>query len=177
MNDRTPNAATKVFHIPELLELILLAIPKDNIYQEIVATRCIYISRTSSRTWHDLIGSSSPLRQMLYLPTDQVVPQTSVYDEVTSFPPAQPNPWIPYLLLNQRSWGSAYPFDNAYTAYNLRPSEPKKWTFSFEVSRAQFERFPEAGAWRDMLVSSPPFFGFWYTRSFYEVSPDTSLSI
>lgn len=164
-----PNATTRVFAIPELLELILLSLPCDTTHQEISTTRFILLSRTTCSTWHHLVTTSTPLRQNLYLPTPLDFSLSIAYNEKACFPPARPNPWIPHLLLNQRSWGSAYPFDNAYSAYNLHPSEPKHWTFSFEVSRTQYSRFPPAGPWREMLASSPPFTEFWYTRSFYEL--------
>lgn len=161
-------AATKVFSIPELLELILSSLPEDTIHQQIATLRFIYLSRTTSRVWHDLILNSTPIRQKLFLPT-RFVDDVDAYSIKSAFPTADPNPWIPQLLLHQRSWGSAYPFDNTYSAYNLHPSEPKYWTFSFEVSRAQYSRFPTARPWREMLASSPPFTAFWYTRSFYEL--------
>ena len=73
--------------------------------------------------------------------------------------------------LNQRSWGSAWPFETIYTSLyeGTGPSRPKFWTFSLELSRAQYSRLPPAGAWRDLLATSPPFTDFWYTRAFYEL--------
>ena len=78
----------------------------------------------------------------------------------------------PHILLNQRSWGSAWPFETAYTAAlyeGINPSRPKFWTFSLELSRAQYSRLPPAGPWRELLATSPPFTDFWYTRCFYEL--------
>ncbi|TKA25553.1 hypothetical protein B0A50_05414 [Salinomyces thailandicus] len=163
------SAANRVFRIPELLENILLALPHETSHQETASSRTTLLNRTVSRTWHRLIAASTPVRQRLYLPTLLDAEASTAYLAKTAFPPAQPNPWIPHLLLNTRSWGSAYPFDNSYSAYNLDPSQPKQWTFSFELSRAQYERLPNGGLWRGMLASSPPFTAFWFTRSFYEL--------
>lgn len=162
-------AINKVFNIPELLELILLSLPHDTTYEEVNSTRNIYLNRTVCRTWHDLVTHSTPVRQRLYLPTPLDSSDSRAYLEKSAFPPARPNPWTPHLLLSMRSWGTAYPFDNAYSAYNLDPSEPKFWTFSFELSKARYDRLPPAGKWRDMLATSPPFTDFWYTRCFYEL--------
>ncbi|KAK5120163.1 hypothetical protein LTR85_006644 [Meristemomyces frigidus] len=159
----------KVFNIPELLELILLSLPHDTTYEEVNSTRTILLNRTICRTWHSLITFSTPVRKRLYLATTLDTSESKVYQEKSAFPPARPNPWTPHILLNMRSWGTAYPFDNAYSAYNLDPSQPKFWTFNFELSKAQYERLPPAGHWREMLATSPPFTDFWYTRCFYEL--------
>lgn len=166
------NAVTQVFNLPELMELILLSLPSDTTHSEIKTMRTIHISQTASRTWHELIYISTPLRQRLYLPTPADASESRSWMEKSPFPPAQPNPWIPHLLLNQRSWGSAWPFETIYTASlyeGLGPSKPKFWTFSLEISRTQFSRLPQSGEWRRQLVTSPPFTDFWYTRSFYEL--------
>ncbi|KAF2165213.1 hypothetical protein M409DRAFT_56088 [Zasmidium cellare ATCC 36951] len=167
------NSATRVFNIPELLELILLSLPHDTIHQEITSIRTILLARTTTRTWHNLILDSPPIRKTLYLPTPTSAADRLTWSEKHSFPPADPNPWIPNLLLHQRSWGSAYPFDTftttTTTPSDIHPTTPKHWTFSFEISRAQYTRLPAPGPWRDMLATSPPFTHFWYTRCFYEL--------
>jgi hypothetical protein len=163
-------AATQVFNLPELLELILLNLSDfDTTHEEIRTIRFIYTSRTVSRTWHTLLNISPPLRQMLNLPNPLATGDAKIYNTKTAFPPARPNPWIPHVLLNQRSWGTAYPFDNSPSVIGISPTEPKYWTFSFEISRAQYDRLPYAGQWRDMLAANPPFTSFWYTRCFYEL--------
>ena len=162
-------AAQEVFSVPELLELILLSLPCDNTHQEIAATRTILQAQSTCQLWQELVQKSTPIRQKLYQPTSIDTQQALVWHEQHPFPPARPNPWIPDLLLNQRSWGTAYPFDTAYTFFGLQPSQPRYWTFSFEVSRAQFTRFPQSGPWRSMLATSPPFTDLWATRSFYEL--------
>lgn len=163
------NAATEVFNISELLELILLSLPCDNVHQETTSIRAIILGQTTSRTWHDLLRHSTPIRQRLYYSTPSDPITSQAWKEKHAFPPAQPNPWIPNLLLNQRSWGSAYPFDVGYSQFNLTHSQPKFWTFAFEMSRAQHKQVYPAGNWRDMLAASPPFTDFWYTRCFYEL--------
>ena len=166
------NAATQVFNIPELLEMILLSLPSDTIHSEIRTIRTIHTAQSASKTWHRLVQTSTPLRQKLYLPTPLDMVESKTWSQKTAFPPAEPNPWIPHLLLNQRSWGSAWPFETIYTATlysDFGPSKPRLWTFSLELSRAQYSRLPLPGAWRQQLVTSPPFADFWYTRSFYEL--------
>lgn len=165
------NAATRLFAIPELLELILLALPRETTYEEIATTRFTLLSRTVCRTWHNLIASSTPLRQALYVsnPISTEAARTA-WTEETAFPPAQPNPWIPFLLLNQRSWGSAYPLQTSGVDLSrCEGSRPRLWTFMLEISRSQVARFPLSGPWREMLVAEPPIREFWYTRSFYEL--------
>lgn len=164
------NSATDVFNIPELLELILLSLPHDNVHHEISSIRTILLAQTTCRTWHDLTQDSTATRKRLYLPNASDTSESKTWRDKHAFPPAQPNPWIPHLLLNQRSWGSAYPFDSYYDSpFDLHPSQPKHWTFSFEISRAQYKRLPDPGQWCSMLAASPPFTDFWYTRSFYEL--------
>lgn len=168
------NAASQVFHIPELLELILLALPYHTIHTEISSMRTIHTSQLASRTWHDLIQNSTPLGQRLYLPTPLDASESQRWNERSAFPPSAPNPWIPHILLNQRSWGNAWPFgDSNYTQTlyegSTGPTKPKFWTFHLEFSRKHYERLPTAGAWRQQLASSPPFTDFWYTRCFYEL--------
>ena len=131
--------------------------------------RTIILARTATRTWHNLLNQSTPIRQKLYLTTPLDASECKDWETQHAFPPARPNTWIPDLLLNQRSWGSAYPFDIASQTLSLEASQPKHWTFFIEISRAQFSRFPSAGSWRNMLASSPPFLDFWYTRCFYEL--------
>ncbi|KAF2478738.1 hypothetical protein BDY17DRAFT_328259 [Neohortaea acidophila] len=166
------NAASQVFHIPELLELILLSLPDDTIHTETRSMRTIHTAQTTSRTWHELLFHSTPLRHKLYLPTPLAIPESHAWLEQSAFPPAQPCPWIPQLLLNQRSWGSAWPFESTYSRSlyeGPKPSKPKHWTFSLELSKAQFGRLPKSGEWRSHLATNPPFTDFWYTRSFYEL--------
>lgn len=163
------SAAVHVFNVPELLELILLALPWDRSYEEIHSSRLIYLSQTTSSTWHQLLRTSPLIRKHLYLPGPASEVDAVQWLRKTAVPPAQPNPWIPYLLLQRRSWGTSYPFDNSYSAYNLNPSEPKRWTFALEISRAHLERFPTAGSWRTMLAASPPFSYMYFTRAFYEL--------
>lgn len=163
------NSASQVLNIPELLELILLSLPGNTTYEEISSSRTILLACTTTRTWYSLIQTSPPIRRRLYLPTCDNSSISDPWYEQSAFPPAQPNPWMPLLLLNQRSWGSSYPFDNSYSAFNLVPSQPKLWTFSFEMSRAQYSRLPPPGAWRNMLAALPPFTDIWYTRCFYEL--------
>lgn len=164
------NSVTEVFNIPELLELILLSLPHDNVHQEISSIRTILFAQTTCRTWHKLIQNSTPIRKRLYLHTPADTSESKTWQDKHPFPPAQPNPWIPHLLLNSRSWGSAYPFDSVYDSlFDLHPSQPRHWTFSFEISRAQYERLPHSGQWRSMLAASPPFTDCWYTRCFYEL--------
>lgn len=166
------NAAYQVFHLPELMELILLWLPSDTIHTEIRSMRTIHTARTASRTWHELIQHSTLLRQKLYLPTPIDVAESEVWTTETPFPPAQPNPWIPHILLHQRSWGSAWPFESTYTRELYEgsgPSKPKFWTFSLEIRREQYNRLPAPGEWRKQLATTPPFTDFWYTRSFYEL--------
>jgi hypothetical protein len=167
----TPNAATQVFHIPELLELILLSLPQETIYTTITTLRTIHLAQTTTLTWHLLIKNSTPLRQALYLPFPSSIANSDPWATPSPFPPAEPNPWIPHLLLNQRSWGSAWPFESfaASSIRGMAPTRPRLWTFSLELSRAQYERLPRPGSWRDLLVTSPPFKDFWYTRAFYEL--------
>jgi hypothetical protein len=165
------NAATQVFNIPELVELILMALPCDTTHVQLSSMRTIFVARSTSSTWDRLLYSSTLLRQRLYLPTCLDRDCAAIWAEKTAFPPAEPNPWIPFILLNQRSWGSAWPFET-YTAAlfeGLSPSKPKFWTFSLELSRAQYARLPPAGAWRELLCTKPPFTDFWYTRAFYEL--------
>ncbi|KAF2092919.1 hypothetical protein NA57DRAFT_62021 [Rhizodiscina lignyota] len=169
MSDTIANAATRVFNIPELLELILLNLPWDRPYEEIHSSRFIILSQSVSRTWQRLLHVSTPIRARLYLPCATDKTESASWLEKSAFPPAQPNPWTTFLLLRQRSWGTAYPFDNTYSAYNLDPSKPKLWTFALEISRAQFDRLPPPGNWRDMLLASPPFMDMWCTRAFYEM--------
>lgn len=172
MNQQRTNSATRVFNIPELLELVLLSLPCETTHTEIVSMRTIHTSRTTTRTWHSLLEHSPLLRHRLYLSTALDKDESKAWLEKSAFPPAGPNPWIPHLLLNQRSWGSAWPFETIYTATlyeGLNPSRPKLWTFSLELSRMQYSRLPSAGAWRELLATSPPFTDFWYTRCFYEL--------
>ncbi|KAF2722142.1 hypothetical protein K431DRAFT_222930 [Polychaeton citri CBS 116435] len=163
--------AAQVFAIPELLELILLALPLDKFYEEIESMRLILTSQAVCRTWRNLVIRSTPIRQMLYLPTPCDAKEARIWWDKTSIPPARPNPWIPHVVLNRRSWGSAYPFDNTYSAYNLDPSRPKLWTFALEISRADYERFPTSGdhSWWNMLLAKSPFVCMWYTRALYEL--------
>lgn len=163
------NAATEIFNIPELLELILLSLPWDRMYEEIHSTRFVLLSQTTSRTWQRLLRTSVTVRRMLYLPCISDRLGYHAWIEKSPFPPSQPNPWIPFLLMQRRSWGTAYPFDNTYSAYNLDPSQPKLWTFAIEISRRHLEAFPSAGTWRQMLASSPPFTKMYCTRAFYEL--------
>ena len=163
------NPAQLVFNIPELLELIVLSLPFNNTHQEIGSIRTILQAQSTCRTWQTLIKESTAIRQRVYQSTPVDISDSKSWHEKHAFPPGQPNPWIPHLLLNQRSWGSAYPFDDAYAIFSLQPSQPRFWTFSFEVSRVQYLRFPPAGPWRDMLATSPPFTDLWATRSFYEL--------
>ncbi|EMC96237.1 hypothetical protein BAUCODRAFT_467708 [Baudoinia panamericana UAMH 10762] len=179
-SDGSLNAAYQVFHISELLELILLQLaPRtgSSIHEEINATRTLLLNRTVCRTWHALLSTSSPLRRSLYLTTlsasENVV--DTAYTKKTISPPAKPNPWIPNILLSQRSWGSAYPFDNAASQlFNLTPftpsvPKPRYWTFHLELSRPQYARLPTSGPWRDMLATQPPFRDLWCSRCFYEL--------
>ena len=134
--------------------------------------RTIHTSQTVSRTWHQLIKDSSTLRQRLYLPCPRDVDDAQTWKDKSPFPPAQPTPWIPHIILNQRSWGSAWPFETHYTTALYEgsgPGKPKHWTFSLELSHYQYDSMPKTGAWRQLLVCSPPFTDFWYTRSFYEL--------
>ncbi|EME47891.1 hypothetical protein DOTSEDRAFT_51183 [Dothistroma septosporum NZE10] len=165
----TSSKADDVFRTPELLERILLSLPFDRHYEEMSSMRTIILSRTTTRTWHDLIEQSSPIRQRLYLTTPLSASESKDWQEQHACPPARPNPWIPDLILKQRSWGTAYPFDITSQQLRLKPSSAKHWTFSFEISRMQFFRFPVPGPWREMIVASPPFVDFWYTRCFYEL--------
>lgn len=155
------NLATQVFNIPELMELILLSLPDTNsIHDEIKTLRTIHLSQATCRTWHYLVRESTALKQMLYLSTPLEIIQSDVWKEKTAFPPARPNPWIPHLLLNQRSWGSSWPFETIYAMSlndNPGPSKPKLWTFYLEISRAQYSRLPPSGEWRKQLATSPPF--------------------
>lgn len=162
-------AAREVFNIPELLELILLSLPCNTIHQELGSIRTIILGQRTCRAWQALVDRSTPIRKRLYYSTPLDATEAHEWNGKHAFPPSNPNPWIPDLLLNQRSWGSSWPFDNIYTHLELRPSQPKFWTFAFELSRAQYSRIPKAGAWRDMLVASPPFTDFWYTRCVYEL--------
>jgi hypothetical protein len=169
------NAATTVFSIAELLELILLALPSVSTSQELLAIRTILLGRTTTRAWHLLLSRSTRLRQRLYRATpaglraahkDWAVPQCC--------PPARPNPWIPPLLLQQRGWGALYPFDDVYDRYGVAAAAPRHWTFSVEFSAAQYRRRRRVddaarGSWRDMLAAQPPFLRFWYTRCVYEL--------
>lgn len=165
-----PTAASAVFAIPELLELILLSLPNDTTHDEIRSMRTIYLARTTCRTWDALLKHSALIRERLYLPTAVSKTNSTVYRDESAFPPAQPNPWVPHLLLNQRSWGSAWPFDGEYaTLGGLQPSEPRYWAFSFEISAAQRKRLPPPGPWREMLASNPPFTDAFATRAFYEL--------
>ena len=156
-----PSAATKVFNIPELLELILLSLPSATIHQEVSSSRTILLSQTTSRTWHLLLGTSSPLRQFLYRPTtSSLLESRQVWNTKHPFPPARPNNWIPSLLLQQRSWGSAWPFEISSLQHDLRPSQPRLWTFSFEISERQYSHLTTLAsslAWNSMLASDPPF--------------------
>ena len=167
------NAASQVFNIPELMELILLCLPCDTTHSSIASMRTIHVSQAASRTWYLLLRESTPLRQRLYLPTALDKTESKDWLTKTAYPPAEPNPWIPHLILNQRSWGSAWPFETIYTTSlyesGLNPSKPKFWTFCLELSRAQYSRLPPPGAWRQQLATSPPFTNFWYTRAFYEL--------
>lgn len=162
-------AATVVFNLPELLELILLSLPCQTTHEEIASSRTIYLGRTTCRTWNSLIEKSTPIRQRLYLPTCLDIDDAKAFLSISAFPPARPNPWTPHLLLNQRSWGSAYPFNSTYSSFDPSPSRPKLWTYAFEMSRVQYARLPLAGPWREILATSPPFTDFWYTRAFYEL--------
>lgn len=164
------SAATHVFNIPEILELILLSLPRDTIHTEIASMRTILTSRTTSRTWNSLLNDSTPLRHLLYLPSPLDTMEAKAWREQSRFPPARPNPWTPHLLLNQRSWGSAYPFDTTHSAiFSDGPPPVMFWTFTLELSRAQYTRLPPPGTWRELLATSPPFHAMWYTRSFYEL--------
>lgn len=169
----TRSAAAQVFSVPELLELILLALPNDTTHQEIGSMRTIHTCQTASRTWRSLVAESAPLRERLYLPTPTAARRSAAaWTPKSVFPPARPNPWIPHLLLSQRSWGSAYPFSDPsplYVSTDDGPSQPRHWTFSLEMSRTQWACLPPAGPWRDMLAADPPFAAFWYTRCFYEL--------
>lgn len=166
------NTAYQVFHLPELMVLILLWLPSNTIHIEITSLRTIHTAQTASRTWHELIQHSTALRQKLYLPTPIDISESKVWETQTPFPPAQPNPWIPHLLLNQRSWGSAWPFESTYTRElyeGSSPLKPKFWTFLLELRREVYLRLPVHGEWRRQLATIPPFTDFWYTRSFYEL--------
>ncbi len=165
------NAATRVFLLPELLELILLSLPSETAHAKLASLRLIYTSRTTTRTWHQLIDKSTPLRHWLHLPTWTDPEKAQIWYKKTAFPPAEPNLWIPWLLMNQRNFGNAWPFAASTSALydEIAPSRPRYWTFSLELSRAQFSRLPKACAWRSMLATTPPFTYFWYTRMFYEL--------
>ncbi|KAK3706495.1 hypothetical protein LTR37_012705 [Vermiconidia calcicola] len=166
------NASTRVFNIAELMDLILLSLPCDTIHSEITSMRTIHTSQTVSPMWHTLLRESTALRQKLYMSTCLDCTESAIWRETATFPPAQPNPYIPHLLLHQRSWGSAWPFElrDIVALYNdIEPSKPRLWTFSLELSRAQYLRIASPGAWRDLLATSPPFTDFWYTRAFYEL--------
>lgn len=178
------NAATTLFSIPELLELILLSLPTETIHLEIATLRTILTNRTISLTWHNLLLNSPSLRRRLYLPPPKTPPPPSPlslgpnpptpspWSLKSRFPPSTPNPWIPHLLLHQRSWGSAWPFETASTTSFIGtaiPSKPRHWTFTLEISRAQWSRFPSPGPWREMLATVPPFAEMWFTRSSYEL--------
>ncbi|KAI5368211.1 hypothetical protein Slin14017_G032470 [Septoria linicola] len=177
-DQRLPNAATQVFHIPEVLELILLALPGSTTHQEIASHRTVLLCRTTSSTWHLLIKTSTLLRQSLYLPTPQALSpneQDLTWHTKHAFPPCTPNSWIPILLLQQRSWGSAWPFELSSLQHDLQPTQPRLWTFSLEVSHRQYRHLAtldndnNSTAWRNMLASSSPFTDFWATRTFYEL--------
>ncbi|KXT06675.1 hypothetical protein AC578_8578 [Pseudocercospora eumusae] len=163
------NAASRAFHVPELLEYILLSLPCNNTTQEFNSIRTIILGQTTCRTWYALVQKSTPIRQMLYLPTPADKANNLCWQQKHPYPPARPNVWIPFLLLEQRSWGSAYPFDNVDILYHLQPTSPRFWTFSFEISKRQYDHLPKPGPWRNLLAASPPFTHFWSTRSFYEL--------
>ena len=170
--DDTPasvTAATRVFNLPEILEIILLSIPAAfdcprGPYGDRYPLRFIRLSRTASRTWDGLIETSTPLRQLLYLPTPLGSMGTPDYDSPAIHPWATVNPWIPPLLLRQRSWGAVEPFDEPTSS-----RERKIWTFVLELSREQYNRIAPRGPWREMIATSPPFSSFWYSRCFYEL--------
>jgi hypothetical protein len=168
------NAATTVFSIAELLELILLSLPDTSTSQELLAIRTILLGRTTTRAWHALLTHSTHLRQRLYQPTPAgLLAAQKTWSVPQCCPPARPNPWIPHLMLHQRGWGAAYPFDNVYDRYGVAAVEPRHWTFSVEFSAAQYWRKQEevgnASSWRAMLASQPPFQRFWYTCCEYEL--------
>ena len=118
--DTMMNAATQVFNLPELVELILLSLPCDTIYSQIGSMRTIHIARTTALTWHLLMEQSTPLRKSLYLPSCVDETDTMIWTQRTPFPPAEPNPWIPHLLLNQRSWGQCVAVRNKRCCCVLR---------------------------------------------------------
>ena len=93
------NAATRVFNIPELIELILLSLPCDTIHTEVASMRTMHVSRTTSRTWHSLLEDSSILRHRLYLSTSLDQHESRSWLDKSAFPPAEPNPWIVSHLL------------------------------------------------------------------------------
>jgi hypothetical protein len=170
------NAATTVFSIAELLELILLAFPATSASEELLAIRTILLGRTTTRAWHALLTHSTHLRQRLYQPTPAgLLAAQKTWSVPGCCPPARPNPWIPYLLLHQRGWGAAYPFADVYDRWGVAAAAPRHWTFSVEVSAAQYRRKREEveegspSSWRAMLASQPPFQRFWYTRCEYEL--------
>lgn len=176
------DAASRVFSLDELLELILLALPTANTHQELNTIRTILLAQTTSRTWRALLQRSSPLRRRLYLSTATDGDDAQVWQQPHRVPPGRPNPWIPFLLLGQRSWGSAYPFTGIYDAFDNPPppARPRIWTFTLEVSAAQHARFLTTAAaagvddnggarWREMLAATPPFTEFWCSRCVYEL--------
>lgn len=168
-------AATEVFNIPELLELILLSLPWHGTHQEISSSRTIQLGQGTCRAWRALVQQSTPIRQKLYRATPADRRDMKAWSLALVEPPARPNPWIPNLLLHQRSWGQADPFDQADDVYRVRDDAPRLWAFALEISQAQFLRVPEAGPWREMLATSPPFTDFWYTRCFYELGSGMRL--
>jgi hypothetical protein len=170
------NAATTVFSITELLELILLSLPNTSTSQELLAFRTILLGRTTTRAWHALLTHSTHIRQRLYQPTPAgLLAAENIWSVPATCPPARPNPWIPYLMLHQRGWGAEYPFAKVYDDFNVVTTTPRRWTFHVEVSAAQYWRKVDeveeesSTSWRAMLASQPPFQQFWYTRCVYEL--------
>jgi len=150
------NAATRVFHIPELVEAILLYLSYHSNHLHIQSMQTILTSRTVSRTWHDIIDTSTPLRQRLYLPTK--------FSPRASFSQYPSNPWITFLTHGVPGWQ----IHDSYTDDEVPHLIPmvlsgygdSRRSFELTIRREQYNRYPSTGSWREMLVMSPPFHHF-----------------
>jgi hypothetical protein len=174
----TNSKPADVFAIPELLELILLSLPTTTCQLELSSIRTIIGGQTVCNTWHSLVKDSARIRSFCYLPTHVLSSPESdlaMGEKSTTPEMIRHNPYISSLLLRGRRWGGIWPFSGNFDTSMYGPTTPQRWSYFFEVSKSEFMRFPAAGAWRDMLITDPPFREIWCTHTSQMTGIDSLL--
>lgn len=139
------NAATRLFNLPELLEMILLSMPRKDDQEKLEAMRMILTARTTTSTWHSLLEYSTPLRRILCLPAAPGFRAITAQSETCEI-----SRWLRWLLDCQATQGVWYSSNDS----NFIPSVSKIRVFSFILSRDRWAHMPATGNWRKTLAST-----------------------